>query len=85
MEGYNKVYRHEYMDIHWRVTTRFTEVHGYTLEGYNNTDMNTWIYIGGLQLWKTIPGGLLTTKPGRKKRELEQDAAFSLVPISCAF
>ena len=24
------------MDIHWRVTTRFT-------------DMNTWIYIGGLQ------------------------------------
>ena len=31
--GYNKVYRHEYMDIHWRVTTRFT-------------DMNTWIYIG---------------------------------------
>ena len=37
------------MDIHWRVTTRFTEVHGYTLEGYSNTDMNTWIYIGGLQ------------------------------------
>jgi len=32
-----------------------------------------------------IPGGLLTTKPGRKKRELEQDAAFSLVPIHVFF
>ena len=49
LEGYNKVYRDKYMDIHWRVTTRFTEVHGYALEGYNNIDMNTRIYIGGLQ------------------------------------
>ena len=24
-----------YMEILWRVTPRFTEVHGYTLEGYN--------------------------------------------------
>jgi len=39
----------KYMDILWRVTPRFTEVHGYTLEAYTKVYRSTWIYTGGLQ------------------------------------